>query len=62
MPYYCDVGHPFIMVVSKDHAVILTPVAKRFGSGAVPTCINNFGLLWLLFEHQTFDLQGERSY
>ena len=50
------------MVVSKDHAVILTPVAKRFGSGAVPTCINNLGLLWLLFEHQTFDLQGKRSY
>ena len=33
---------------------------RTFGSGAVPTCFSDLGLLQLGFEHSTFRMQGER--
>ena len=54
---YCDMGHPFIMVISEDtHAY-----CQAFGSGAVTTCFYDLGLLPLGFKHQTFCMQGQRS-
>ena len=32
-----------------------------FSSGAVTTCLHDLGLSWLIFEHPTFRLRGERS-
>ena len=40
--------------------VTLTPIAERFGSGAVTTCVHDLGLPRLGFEHPTFRLRGER--
>ena len=53
---YCDTGHPFKMVISKDlwHSHL-------FCSGAVITCFNDICLSRLGFEHPTFRLRGERS-
>ena len=51
---YCDTGHPFIMVISKDpwHSHLLPSVC----SWAVTTCFYDLGLSRLGFEHQAFRL------
>ena len=38
---YCDMGHPFIMVIFKDPWIIC---CQAFGSGAVTTCFSDFDL------------------
>ena len=56
---YCNMGHPFIMVISEDrwHSHLL----RVFSSGAVTICFYNLGLSQLGFEHPTFRLRGQRS-
>ena len=51
---YCDIGHPFIMVISDDpwHTD-----CRAFSSGAVTTCFNDLGLSRLGFDHPTFRLR-----
>ena len=44
-----------------ENHVTLTPIAERFGSGAVTACFNDLGLSQLGFEHPTFCLRGKRS-
>ena len=54
--FYCDTGHPFIMVISEDcdtHTYY-----RAFSSGAVTTCFYDLGISQLGFEHPTFRLQG----
>ena len=45
---YCDMGHPFIMVIFKDSWIIC---CQAFGSGAVTTCFSDFGLSQPVMEH-----------
>ena len=52
---FCDVGHLFIMVISKDLSDTCT-YCRAFGD--VTTC---FRLSWLGFKHPTFHLRGEHS-
>ena len=54
----CDMGHPFIMVISED--LWHHTYCRAFSSGAVTTCIFDLGLSRLGFEHLTIRLQGER--
>ena len=53
----CDTRHPFIIVISEDtHTCCLA-----FCSGTVTTCLYDYGLLQLGFEHPTFRSRGKRS-
>ena len=53
VPHYCDTGHPFIMVISKD------PLA--FSSWAVTTCFYHLSMSRLGFELPNIRLRSECS-
>ena len=44
---YCDRGHPFITVISKDRDT--QTYCRAFSSGTVTTCFYDLGISWLGF-------------
>ena len=56
---YCDMGHPFIIVISENQWH--SHLCRAFSSGTVTFCFYDLGLLWLGFEHPTFHLRNQRS-
>ena len=56
---YCDMGNPFMMVISKDpwHS----HCCGAFSNGVLTTFFNDLRLSRLIFEHPTFPIRGERS-
>ena len=57
---YCDTGHPFLMVISKE-PVTLEPIAERLTVELSLPFFYDIGLSRLRFEHPTFCMRDERS-
>ena len=61
----CDIGPPFIIVISEDPSSPKThkmhTYCRAFSSGAVATCFYDLCLSRLGFEHPTFRMRNELS-